>query len=191
MRVSAEPSDDSLGHRVTVEAQRRLRDLIAQERKRARFHIDLIQRGDPSASPDRVAHVILERWTKVATVEGGVTGAAGLFGVPLNVLLFTYFQVAVVVSIAESYGIALEGRAGEEAVLDVIGRAHGVPDLVRAGPQVLGSLARMLAVRHGLGAMGRLVPMIAAPISAALNRRGMHRTGREALHRFGNIVMIQ
>lgn len=189
--MTGAPGDDSWGQRASVEAQRRLRDLIAQERKRARFHIDIIQRMEPDASSDRVAHVVLERWTKVATVEGGVTGAAGLFGVPLNVLLFTYFQVAVVVSIAEAYGIALEGKAGEEAVLDVIGRAHGVPDLVRAGPQVLGALARMLAMRHGLGAMGRLVPVLAAPISAVLNRKGMHRTGREALHRFGNVVMIQ
>jgi len=56
---------------------------------------------------------------------------------------------------------------------------------------VLGALARALALRHGLGAAGRLIPMIAAPISAALNRRGMKRIGKEALARFGNVVMIE
>lgn len=172
-------------------AKKRLRDLIRQERRRAQFHIDLIRRGEPDASNDRVANVMLERWTKVAAVEGGVTGAAGLFGVPLNFLLFSYFQIAVVVSIAEAYGIALDGKAGEDALLDVIGRAHGIDDLVRAGPRVLGALARALALRHGLGAAGRLIPMIAAPISAALNRRGMKRIGKEALARFGNVVMIE
>src|SRR5688572_4874575 len=104
-------------------ARSRLRDLIAQERVRAQAHIGLIRRTEPSASADRVANLMLQRWTKVASVEGGLTGALGLFGVPLNLLLFVYFQIAVVVSIAEAYGVALEGNAGEEALLGVLGRA--------------------------------------------------------------------
>lgn len=180
-----------LSGRAADSAKRRLRDLIEQERRRAQFHIDLIRRSEPNASNDRVAHVMLERWTRLAAVEGGLTGAAGLFGVPLNFLLFSYAQVAVVVSIAEAYGIGLEGKAGEDALLEVIGRAHGMPDLVRAGPRVLGALARAFALRHGLGTLGRLMPMVAAPISATLNRRGMARIGRHALERFGNVIMIE
>ena len=171
-------------------ARSRLRQLIQEERKRAQWHIDLIKRSEPYASKDRVAHLILERWRRVAMVEGGVTGAFGLAGVPLNLLLFAYCQLAVVVSIAETYGVALEGEAGEAALLEVIGRAHGIEDLVRASPRVLGALARALAVRHGLGTIGRMVPVVASPISAELNRRELQRTGREALRRFGNIVMI-
>lgn len=179
-----------LGGRAKDAAQRRLRELIKQERKRARVHIDFIRRGEPDASNDRVARVMLSRWRTLASVEGGMTGAAGFFGVPLNLVLFSYVQVAVVVSIAEAYGIALDGRAGEEALLDVIGRAHGMDDLVRTGPRVLGALAKLLALRHGLGTVGRLVPMVAAPISAALNRRALDRLGDEAFRRFGNVVMI-
>ncbi len=190
--MGAPPAEEPpFSGRAADAAKKRLRDLIEQERTRAQFHIDLIRRAEPDASRDRVAHVMLERWTKLAAVEGGLTGAAGLFGVPLNFLLFSYAQVAVVVSIAEAYGIVLEGRAGEEALLDVIGRAHGMPDLVRAGPRVLGALAKMFALRHGLGTLGRLVPMIAAPISATLNRRGMVRIGRHAMERFGNVIMIE
>ncbi len=170
--------------------QSRLRQLIAQERRRAQWHIDTIKQSEPYASKDRVAHLIFDRWRSLATVEGGVTGAFGLIGVPLNLLLFTYCQVAVVVSIAEVYGVALDGEAGETALLDVIGRAHGVEDLVRASPRVLGALARALAIRHGLGTLGRMVPMLSIPISARLNRQELQRTGDEALRRFGNIVMI-
>ena len=171
-------------------ARSRLRQLIQSERRRAQWHIDLIKNVEPYASKDRVARLILERWRGVATVEGGLTGAFGLLGVPANLLFFAYCQLAVVVSIAEAYGVALDGEAGEKALLEVIGRAHGVDDLVRASPRVLGALARALAVRHGLGTLGRMVPMVAAPISARMNRVELERTGTEALRRFGNVVMI-
>lgn len=171
-------------------ARRRLSQLIEDEQKRARFHIGLIRREDPPPSNDRVAQTIFDRWVKVATVEGGLTGAAGFAGVPLNFVLFTYFQVAMVVSIAEAYNISLTGEAGEEALLGVIGKAHGFDDLVRESPRILGEIAKAIALRHGLTAFGRLIPMVAAPISAFLNSREMRRTGNEALRRFGNVVML-
>lgn len=179
------------GKRATQAARTRLRDLIGQERQRARLHIELIRRTEPVASSDRVAHLILERWTRVASVEGGITGALGIIGVPINFLLVAYFQLAAIVSIAEAYGIALDDDAGEAALLSVIGRAHGFEDLVRASPRILGSLAKALALRHGLGTLGRLVPLAAAPISARLNERDMIRIGDEALRRFGNVVHIE
>jgi len=86
--------------------------------------------------------------------------------------------------------VALDGEAGETALLDVLGKAHGIEDLVRASPKVLGALARALALRHGLGTLGRIIPMVAAPISARLNRNELQRTGSEALRHFGNVVMI-
>ncbi|MEO1227301.1 MAG: hypothetical protein AAFZ18_00240 [Myxococcota bacterium] len=171
-------------------ARQRLRDLIEQERKRARLHMDFIRRAEPRASNDRLANVMLDRWTTVAKVEGGMTGVLGFMGVPLNLLLFAYCQLAVTVSIAEAYGIELRGRSGEEALVDVIGRVHGVEDVIRSGPRVLGALARALAVRHGLGAFGRLVPLLAAPVSAKLNEREMRRVGEAAMRRFGNVVML-
>lgn len=172
-------------------ARRRLRDLIAQERKRAQLHIELIRRMEPKASKDRLATIMLDRWTKVAKVEGGLTGVLGFAGIPLNLLLFSYCQLAVTVSIAEAYGIELRGDSGEEALVDVIGRVHGVEDLIRSSPRVLGALARALAIRHGLGTVGRLVPLLAAPVSAKLNEREMRRVGEAAMRRFGNVIMLQ
>jgi hypothetical protein len=172
-------------------ARRQLRDLIALERKRSQFHIDLIRRVEPEASSDRLANVMLERWTKVAKVEGGVTGVLGFAGIPLNILMFAYSQLAVTVSIAEAYGIELRGESGEEALLDVVGRVHGIEDVIRSSPRVLGSLARALAIRHGLGALGRVVPLLAAPVSAHLNEREMKRVGEAAMRRFGNVILLK
>lgn len=171
-------------------ARARLRDLIAQERLRAQAHIGLIRRTEPSASRDRIATILLQRWTKVASVEGGITGALGFVGVPLNLLLFVYFEIALIVSVAEAYDVPLEGSTGEEALLGVLGRAHGVEDILRTTPRVLGSIARAIAVRHGFSTLGRLVPLIASPIAAKINERDMDRLGVEALRRFGNVVRI-
>lgn len=179
------------GKKAKHAARLKLRDLIRAERQRARLHIHLIKQSEPVASPDRIALVILERWKKAAAVEGGVTGAFGLLGVPVNFLLFAYFQLAAVVSIAEVYGIELEGEAGEDALLSVVGRAHGMEDVVRASPRVLGAIAKALAMHYGLGLVGRLVPLAAAPISAKLNERDMARVGGEALRRFGNVLSIE
>jgi len=168
----------------------RLGSLIADERKRARFHIELLRFAEPDASSDRLAHLLVERWASVAAVEGGLTGAAGLVGIPFNAVLFTYCQLAVTVGIAEVYGLELEGESGEDAVLSVIGRAHGVEEVVRASPRVLGALVRTLALRQGLPLLGRAVPFVAAPLGARLNRRDLARTGREALRRFGRVFMV-
>ncbi len=172
-------------------ARARLGDLIAAERGRAQAHIALIRRQEPTASSDRVARVILDRWTKVAAVEGGLTGAAGLFGVPLNLVLFLYCEIAAAVSIAEAYGVRLEGDSGEDAILGVLGEAHGMQDVLRSTPRILGAVAKAVALRHGLASVGRLVPLIAAPIAARLNERDMERLGHEALRRFGKVVFIE
>lgn len=192
-RINEAPSATWLGARfrdARGAARSRIRDLIADERRRAQLHIALIRRTEPSASPDRLAHLMKERWVKVASVEGSLTGALGLFGVPLNLALFVYCEIALIVSVAEAYDTVLEGEGGEDAVLDVLGRAHGLEDVLRSSPRVLGAVARTIALRHGFSSLGRLVPLLAAPIAAKLNERDMERLGGEALRRFGNVVRI-
>jgi len=192
-RINEEPGSgwfDGQVRNVRTATRARIRDLIVEERRRAQFHISLIKRSEPGISNDRVAHVLLERWVRVASVEGGITGALGVFGVPLNLVLFVYSEIALVVSIAEAYDTPLEGEQGEEAVLGVIGRAHGMEDVLRASPRLLGAVARAIAIKQGFASLGRLVPLIAAPIAAKLNERDMQRLGGEALRRFGNIVRI-
>lgn len=179
----------SLGNPKEV-ARKNLRELIDGERKRAQLHISIIRQTEPAASSDRIANVMVDRWCKVAAVEGGLTGALGLFGIPVNFVLFAYFQLALIVSVAEAYAISLDGEPGEDAVLNVLGRAHGIEDVIRASPRVLGAIAKALAIKHGLGSIGRVVPMLAAPISAKLNEREMTMVGAEAMRRFGNVVHI-
>lgn len=190
-RVNEPPSSRwPFGTNAKKAARARLRDLMGRERLRAQAHIGIIRKSEPKASADRLANVMLERWVKAAAVEGGITGAIGFAGVPINLLVFTYMQVAVVVSIAEAYDTPLEGEPGEDALIEVIGRAHGIEDVLRSTPRVLGALARVYAVRHGFGSLGRLVPLIASPIAAKINERDMQRLGFEAQRRFGNVVRI-
>ncbi|MCC7386843.1 MAG: hypothetical protein IT384_33715 [Deltaproteobacteria bacterium] len=189
-RANATGSEPKLADSVRASARARLRDLIASERNRARLHIGMIRRSEPNASRDRVANVILERLIRAASLEGGLTGALGFLGVPLNLVAFAYLEIALVVAVAEAYDVPLEGPAGEDALLGVLGKAHGVEDVLRSTPRVLGAIAKTLALRHGFLTLGRLVPLVASPIAARLNQRAMDRTATEALRRFGNVVRI-
>jgi len=171
-------------------ARMRVRDLIVKERSRAQIHIALIREGEPGASEDRIAQVLLNRFKKLASVEGGLTGAAGFLGVPINFVMFTYFQLAMVVSIAEVYGRSLDGDAGEDQLLRILGRAHGLEDALRSTPRLVGSLAKALASKYGLSTLGRLVPLLSAPIAARMNAKDIERTGHEALRQFANVFSI-
>ena len=171
-------------------AQTSLAELIRQEKRRAQIHIKIIRYTEPDASSDRLSEIMLSRWTKLASIEGGMTGAAGVLGIPTNLLLFSYCQLAAAVSVAEAYNYSLEGRAGEDAILALLGDVHGINDLVRSGPRVFGALAKTIALRHSLPALGRAIPLVAAPISAKLNERDMRRLGREARRIFGHVVEI-
>jgi hypothetical protein len=171
-------------------ARVRVRDLIEKERDRAKIHIAWIRQSEPEASSDRVARVLVQRFKKLASVEGGITGAAGVLGVPLNFVMFTYFQLAMVVAIAEVYGNSLEGEQGEDQLLRVIGRAHGLEDALRTTPRLLGALAMAIAPKYGLSTLGRLIPLLSAPIAARLNAKDIERTGTEALKQFGNVFQI-
>ena len=95
-------SDEDPWWRISVKAaaRLRLRDLVVSERKRAQLHIALIKESNPDASPDRVARILVQRFKKLASVEGGITGAVGAIGVPVNFIVFTYFQLAMIVALS-------------------------------------------------------------------------------------------
>ena len=191
-RVNPEPEPRGIfGFDPRAAAKLRLAELVKAERRRAQLHMSVVRRSEPTISKDRLANLMIDRWKKLASIEGGMTGAIGFVGVPINLLLLTYCQIALIVSIAEVYDVSLEGDAGEDALLGVLGRAHGVEDLLRSTPRVLAAVAKALALKHGFSTLGRLVPLVASPIAAKLNERDMERLGQEALRRFGNIVRIE
>ena len=185
-------SDEDPWWRISVKAaaRLRLRDLVVSERKRAQLHIALIKESNPDASPDRVARILVQRFKKLASVEGGITGAVGAIGVPVNFIVFTYFQLAMIVAIAEAYSSPLDDERGEQRLVEVLGRAHGIEDILRTTPRIIGSLAIALASKYGLSTLGRLVPLLSAPLSARMNARDMERTGSEALRTFGNVFQV-
>ncbi|MEE2904111.1 MAG: hypothetical protein VYC39_17420 [Myxococcota bacterium] len=185
-------SDDDPWWRISVRtaARLRLRDLVVSERKRAQLHIALIKETNPEASPDRVARILVQRFKKLASVEGGITGAVGAIGVPVNFIMFTYFQLAMIVAIAEAYSSPLDDERGEQRLVEVLGRAHGIEDILRTTPKIIGTIAVALASKYGLSTLGRLVPLLSAPLSARMNARDMERTGSEALRTFGNVFQV-
>src|SRR2546422_105478 len=57
----------------------------------------------------------------------------------------------------------------------------------RAGPKLLARLGQALLVKKGLVIAGRALPVLAAPISAAINSRDIQRAGETALRYYGTM----
>ena len=73
-------------------------------------------------------------------------------------------------------------------VLDLFGYANGIGPVQRASPKVLGSLAAMVLTKTGLKAIGRAMPLVAAPISAYLNNQHIQRVGDSAIRHYDGWV---
>jgi hypothetical protein len=66
----------------------------------------------------------------------------------------------------------------------LFGHTQGLGSLQRASPLVLGRVARALLNKGGLVTMGRIVPVVSAPLSAYLNNRHLQAVGEEAVRHY-------
>ena len=123
----------------------------------------------------------------MASAVGGVTGAFGLLGIPGDMLVMSWLQVVLVVDAATLFKVNLKGERARAEVLDVLGYATGVGSLTRAGPRLLGSLAGKLLEKGGLEALGRSLPLAAAPISAYLNQRHIQQVGDQVVRFYAGL----
>lgn len=188
-RVNQDPAW-RLDLKIREAASMQVRELMTREQSRAQLRIAMIREMEPDASADRIAQILLLRYKKLASWEGGLTGIVGFLGVPTDFILFTYFQIALVVSIAEVYGRPMKGEAGEAQLLGILGRAHGLENALRSTPRLLGALAKALTKKYGFSTLGRLVPLISAPIAARMNAKDIERTGNEALRQLAKVFVI-
>lgn len=169
-------------------ANERLSDLIDKEAVRARVSLDDLQQRYPSAGPRELSQRYIDSRKQAASVLGGVTGVFGAVTVPVDLVGMVYLQLALLVEIGTVFKADLKNERGKKDVLDLFGYANGIGPLQRASPKVLGSLAAMVLTKTGLKALGRAMPLVAAPISAYLNNQHVQRVGDSAIRHFDGWV---
>jgi len=172
-------------------ANAQLSELIDKEAVRARTSLDDFQQRYPSAGPRELSQRYIDSRKQMASVLGGVTGVFGVASVPIDLLGMVYLQMALLVEIGTVFKADLRGERGKKDVLDLFGYANGIGPIQRASPKVLGSLASMVLAKTGLKAIGRAMPLVAAPVSAYLNNQHIQRVGDSAIRHFDGWLHAQ
>jgi hypothetical protein len=165
-------------------ANERLSDLLDKEAVRARAALDDLQQKYPSAGPRELSQRFIDGKKQAAGLLGGVTGVFGAVTVPVDLVGMVYLQLSLLVEIATVFKTDLKSERGKKEVLDVFGYANGIGPVQRASPKVLGSLAAMVLTKSGLKALGRAMPLVAAPISAYLNNQHVQKVGESAVRHY-------
>jgi len=169
-------------------ANERLSDLIDKEALRAKASLEELQQRYPSAGPRELSQRLIDSKKQVASMLGGVTGIFGAVTVPVDLLGMVYLQLALLVEVGTVFKADFKNERGKKDVLDLFGYANGIGPVQRASPKVLGSLAAMVLTKTGLKAIGRAMPLVAAPISAYLNNQHVQRVGDSAIRHYDGWV---
>jgi uncharacterized protein (DUF697 family) len=169
-------------------ANERLNDLLDKEAVRARAALEDLQQRYPSAGPRELAQRFIDSRKQMAGVLGGVTGVFGAVTVPVDLLGMVYLQLGLLVEIGTVFKADFKSERGKKDVLDLFGYANGIGPVQRSSPKVLGSLAAMVLAKSGLKALGRAMPLVAAPISAYLNNQHIQRVGDSGIRHYDGWV---
>lgn len=170
-------------------ADAQLSDLVEREAGRAKKKIDALNQRYPTAGNRELAQRLVDGKKNLASVVGGVSGVFGVISVPADLLVMVYLQLGLLVEIATLYKVNLKSERARQELVDVFGYANGVGPLQRSSPKLLGSLAAVLLAKGGLNSLGRVMPLVSAPISAYLNNQHIQAVGDEAVRHYDGFLL--
>jgi hypothetical protein len=159
----------------------KLSDIVLQEIARSRIRVDELQKRYPSAGAKELAQHLIDGKKALAGMVGGVSGVFGLISVPADLLFMSWLQIILLVDVATVYKVNLKSERARAELLDLFGYANGLGSLRRSSPKVLGGLAARMLAKGGLPALGRAMPLVAAPITAYLNNQHIQSVGEQAV----------
>ena len=162
----------------------KLTDLMARETTKAKVRIDELQARYPSADKRELAQRLIDDKKNIASLAGGISGVFGVVTVPADLLVMVWLQMLLLVDLATVYKVNLKSEAARKELLDLFGEANGLGPMARSSPKVLGKLAAVVLTRGGLPAIGKAMPLVAAPVSAYLNNQHIQRVGDYAVRHF-------
>jgi hypothetical protein len=162
----------------------RLSDIVLNDSERAKKKLEELTQRYPSAGPRELAQRFIDEKKTMASMVGGVSGIFGILSVPPDLIAMTYLQLQLLVEIATLYKVNLKTERARSELIDVFGYANGIGPLQRASPKVLSKLASFALTKGGLEAIGKAVPLVAAPISAYLNNQHIQSVGDQAIRHY-------
>ena len=164
---------------------------VEQFADRAARDVRLLRERNPDATDRQLAVYFKQKYSRAARWEGAGTGAAGIFGLPADLMLLAWIQNRLVLSIAASYGHDMTDHMERAAELLIIQGVHNTREvaknaLVKATTDAIEKLVlrhlrkqSLLLVKELFNVVGikftrkalleKGVPLVAVPISSGVN----------------------
>lgn len=165
---------------------------VEQLAPRAVRDVRLIRERNPRATDLELALYFKRKYSRAARLEGAGTGAAGIFGLPVDLVALAWIQNRMVLSIAAVYGHDMtdhRDRAAELLILQGIHNARepAIKAIVQASEKALAKVVLRHLRKEALVLVKQLfrvvgfkftrkallekgVPFVAVPISAGVNQ---------------------
>lgn len=159
---------------------------------RAERDVRLIRERNPNATDRQLAVYFKRKYSRAARLEGAGTGAAGIFGLPVDLVALAWIQNRMVLSIAAVYGHDMTDHRERAVELLILQGIHNARETARiAIVQVTERALAKVVLRHlrkeALVLVKQLfkvvgfkftrkallekgVPLVAVPISAGVNQ---------------------
>lgn len=163
-------------------ADQRLASWILAETGRARLRVKDIRTRYPSAPLSEQAERLLDEKKKWASTGGAVSGLFGLATLPLDFALVGYLQLSLIIDLAVLNDRHLKSASARREVLQIFFAANTTATTAAmASPRAVARLAERILSTKGMRFLGKMMPVVAAPITAALNTRALERVSEEAM----------
>jgi len=159
---------------------------------RAERDVRLIRERNPEATDRQLAVYFKRKYSRAARLEGAGTGAAGIFGLPVDLVALAWIQNRMVLSIAAVYGHDMtdhRDRAAELLILQGIHNARepAIKAIVQASEKAIAKVVLRHLRKEALVLVKQLfrvvgfkftrkallekgVPLVAVPVSAGVNQ---------------------
>jgi hypothetical protein len=176
---------------------------VEQFADRAARDLRLLRERNPSATDRQIAVYFKRKYSRAARWEGAGTGAAGVFGLPADLVLLAWIQNRLVLSIAATYGHDMSDHTDRATDLLIIQGIHNSREVARrALTQATQKAVKKLILKHlrkeALTLVKQLfrvvgfkftrkpllekgVPLVAVPISSGVNEISTRLLANQAI----------
>ncbi len=166
-------------------AEERFSGWLLVEVGRSRERVRELKGRYPSAPARELAQRLIDGKKKWAATGGAMSGLFGLLTLPADLALVAYLQMSLIVDLAVLCGRNVKSARARQEMLDIFHDAGSASSTAsRASPKAAARLAERLFSARGLTLLGRALPLLAAPLTAALNNRDLQLVGEEAMRAY-------
>ncbi len=169
-------------------AEERFEGWLLAEVGRARERVRELKSRYPSAPTREIAQRLIDGKKRWASTGGALSSLFGFVSLPADLALVAYLQMSLIVDVAVLCGRNVKSARARGELLDIFREASTVAQTARrASPKATARLAERLFAARGFALAGRVLPVIATPLTVLLNNRDIQIAGDEAM-RFYEVI---